>query len=106
LALNREKGNLAVHLHLISLGEFPCDHQRIRLRKEDQRVVDNAFVCVLQIVVTQIAVARHVDSENQNAALSWDRGFYLGFDNGYSNADLGDGLDSLEDRFIKTEFAG
>ena len=54
------------------LGELLRDDDRVGLREEHQRVVDDRFVAALEVVVAQAAVAGHVDAEDEQVALPLD----------------------------------
>ena len=56
----------------VSLGELTRHDQRVRLRQEDERVVDDRLVGGFEVVVAKAAVAGHVDAEHQQAALTGD----------------------------------
>ena len=77
---DRLERDLAARLDVIAVGEVAGQDQGIGLRDEDQRVVDDVFVGVVEIVVAEAAVAGHIDGDDEQLALSFDAGLDFGFD--------------------------
>ena len=63
-------GSLAADGEAVLVGELLRDDDRVGLREEDQRIVDDRLVAALEVVVAQAAVAGHVDAEDQQVALA------------------------------------
>src|SRR5205085_2720246 len=65
---------------------------------------DNGIVAALEIVVAQAAVARHVDTEHEQAALSYEIRVDDGLDHRYRNAYRCSALHRVEHFFGKSGF--
>ena len=89
----------------VARGERAGQHDRVRLREEHERIVDDHIVCAFEIVVSQAAVAGHVDAENQEAALAAHAGTHDRFDHRYGDTNGPGGLHSLEHIFGKPAFS-
>ena len=77
-ALHRIEGDFAADGDVVARRELPGQHQRIRLRQEDQRIVDYVLVGIVEIVVAQAAVAGHIDRQDEQFALSGEAGIGFG----------------------------
>src|SRR5437867_1858053 len=103
-ALDCREWKPAVHGKVIAAGELLGDHQRIRLCQKDERVVHDRLIRILQVVITKVAIAGHIDSKNQDAALPWNVCVHCGLDHRDGNSDLSYRLHSFQHGFFKAEF--
>src|SRR5690349_21802428 len=106
IALQGMKRDLAVDLKAVAPGKIARDHQRVRLGQKDERIVDDRVVSALEVVIAQAAVACHINTENQNVALASQAGFGQCLDDGHGSLDIRQRLNTFENRFLETEFAG
>ncbi len=106
ISLDGAKRNRAADREAMARGEVGGDHQRIRLREKDERIVDGGRVRVLERVVAQAAVPGHVDAEKHQAALGRVRRVDDGLDDRHRDTDFGNRLDAFERRLLEAEFSG
>ena len=66
----RAERQLAADRDAVLVGELPREDDRVGLRQEHQRIVDDRLVAALEVVVAQAAVAGHVDAEDEQVALA------------------------------------
>ncbi len=90
----------------VPVGEIPRDDDRVGLRQEDQRVVDDRLVGGVEIVVAQAAVASHVDAQHEEGALAGNLRVDGRFDDRHGDPHRWRGLDRLEHGFVESGFAG
>ena len=60
----------AADREVVLVGELLRQDERVGLREEHQRIVDDRVVAALEVVVAQAAVAGHVDAEDEQVALA------------------------------------
>ena len=90
----------------LRLAKVAGQDQGIGLRDEDQRVVDDVFVGVVEIVVAEAAVAGHIDGDDEQLALSLDARLDFRFDHRRRGAHLAHGLHALQHVLVETGVAG
>jgi hypothetical protein len=88
----------------VFVGELPGQNERVRLREEDERVVDHPLVARLEIVVAQTPIAGHVDPEHQQVTFPGNAGVDDSLDDGHRDAYGRRGLHGLEDLFVEAPF--
>ena len=81
-AFDRAQRNLAERCEPVLFREVPRENDGVGLCQKDERIVDDGLVAAVEIVIAQTAIAGHVDSKDQQAALARnlrvDDGFYDG----------------------------
>jgi hypothetical protein len=75
------KRHRAADAQVILPGEFICQDDRVGLRQENQRVVHDLRIAALEVVITQAAVAQHVDAEHVQTPLTRHSAVDHGLDN-------------------------
>jgi hypothetical protein len=106
LSEDRAEWDGALKTNVVPVGEIPCDDDRVGLRQEDQRVVDDRLVGSIEIVVAQAAVAGHVDAQHEERALAGNLRVDGRFDDRHRDPHRGRALDRLEHGFVESCFAG
>jgi hypothetical protein len=57
---------------MVLVREFLRQDDRVGLREEDQRIVDDRLLARLEVVVAEAAIPGHVDAEDQQTSLIRD----------------------------------
>ena len=101
---DRAQLDMTADRQAVARGEPAGEHDGVRLREKHEWIVDGRVVFALEIVVSQAAVAGHVDGEDKKAALAAHVRTHHRFDHRHGHPHGSGGLHPFEHVLGKSAF--